>query len=66
MGELFSGRLLQFGINLDIHELVLLLIQKLLHIHAVVNRAVQLFLMRLKLLTGVFSGNLMQNLLHGL
>lgn len=37
MGELFSGRLLQFGINLDIHELVLLLIQKLLHIHAVVN-----------------------------
>jgi hypothetical protein len=66
MRELFSGCFLLFGINLHIHELVLLLIQKLLHINAVVDGAVQLFLMRLKLLTGVFSGNLMQNLLYGL
>jgi hypothetical protein len=55
MPELLRRRLLFFGVNIDLHELVFLLIDILLQIEAEVNRVIQDLLVCFELFIGVFG-----------
>ncbi len=66
MPKLLRRRLLFFGVNIDLHELVFLLIEILLQIDAEVNRVVQDLLVVFELFVGVFGFKLGQNFLNGL